>query len=105
MTSSPCAKGFDLRRQGRVAAQDRRLRRNTMKLVVYGPDKKLGALQGDQVVDLNFAYAKYLGETQNEPLPHEMAAAVVPHELGSFIESGPRAVEGAQAAVEYLTQK
>jgi acylpyruvate hydrolase len=76
-----------------------------VKLVVYGPDRKLGALQGEQVVDLNYAYAKYLAETQNEPLPYEMAAAVVPSELGKFIESGPRAVEGAQRAVEYLTQK
>jgi len=72
---------------------------------VYGPDRKLGALQGEQVIDLNYAYAKYLGETQNEPLPYEMAAAIVPNELGKFIESGARAIEGAQRAVEYLTQK
>jgi len=76
-----------------------------VKLVVFGPDRKLGALQDDQVVDLNFAYAKYLGETQNEPLPYEMAAAIVPSELGAFIESGARAVEGAQRAVEYLQSR
>src|SRR5436190_19925154 len=75
-----------------------------MKLVVYGPDRRLGALEGDEVVDLNSAYAKYLKEVQNEPLPYEMAAAVVPAELGAFIESGPRAIEGAQRAVDYVTQ-
>jgi len=76
-----------------------------MKLVVYGPDRRLGALHGDQVIDLNYAYAKYLRETQGEPLPYEMAAAIVPAELGAFIESGPRAIEGAERAVEHLTQK
>lgn len=76
-----------------------------MKLVVYGPEKKLGVLQGDDVIDLNFAHAKYLRETQDEPLPYEMAAAVVPAELGAFIESGPRAIEGAQRAVDYLVNR
>lgn len=75
-----------------------------MKLVVYGPERKLGAQQGDRIIDLNYAYAKYLSETQNEPLPYEMAAAVVPAELGAFIESGPRAIEGAQRALEHVTR-
>lgn len=75
-----------------------------MKLVVYGPARRLGALQGDQVVDINTAYAKYLRETQDEPLPYEMAAAVVPAELGAFIESGSRAIEGAQRALEHLAK-
>ncbi|HTE86673.1 MAG TPA: fumarylacetoacetate hydrolase family protein [Dehalococcoidia bacterium] len=76
-----------------------------MKLVVYGSERKLGALQGDQVIDLNLAYAKYLKESQNEPLPYEMASAVVPAELGDFIVSGPRAIEGAQKAVEHVTRR
>src|SRR4051794_26343745 len=76
-----------------------------MKLVVYGPERKLGVWQGEQVIDLNFAYAKYLKESQNEPLPYEMAAAVVPHELGKFIESGQRAIDGAEHAVEYLMKR
>lgn len=76
-----------------------------MKLVVYGPERKLGALQNDQVIDLNLAYAKLLRETRDEPLPYEMAAAIVPAELGAFIQSGPRAIEGAQQAVEYLTSR
>lgn len=74
-----------------------------MRLVVYGPDKKLGAWIGNQVIDLNFAYAKYLREVENEPLPYEMASAIVPNELGLFIESGQRAIDGAQKAVDYLS--
>jgi 2-keto-4-pentenoate hydratase/2-oxohepta-3-ene-1,7-dioic acid hydratase in catechol pathway len=76
-----------------------------MKLVVYGPDRRLGALEDDEVIDLNSAYAKYLKERENEPLPYEMAAAVVPAELGAFIESGQRAIDGAQRAVEYVVKE
>src|SRR5262245_142425 len=76
-----------------------------MKLVVYGRDRRLGAVVGDQVVDLSSAYAKYLGETQNEQLPYQMAAPTVPARLCPFIVSGQRAIDGAQAAVEYLTQR
>lgn len=76
-----------------------------MRLVVYGPDRKLGAWVGNQIIDLSPTYAKYIREVENEPLPYEMAAAVVPNELGLFIESGPRAIEGAQKAVDYLTSR
>ena len=73
-----------------------------MRLVVYGPERRLGALRDDQVVDVSLAYAKYLRETQDEPHPYLMAAAIVPAELGMFIESGPRAVEGVERALEHL---
>jgi 2-keto-4-pentenoate hydratase/2-oxohepta-3-ene-1,7-dioic acid hydratase in catechol pathway len=76
-----------------------------MKLAIYGPERKVGAVQGDEVIDLNFAYAKYLAEIQNEPLPYEMAAAVVPAGLDAFILSGERAIEGATRAVEHLTSR
>jgi 2-keto-4-pentenoate hydratase/2-oxohepta-3-ene-1,7-dioic acid hydratase in catechol pathway len=73
-----------------------------MKLVVYGPEKRLGALEGEQVIDLNLAYAKYLSERRAEPLPYQMAAAIVPADLDAFILSGQRGIEGAQQAVEHL---
>jgi len=76
-----------------------------VKLVVYGPDRRLGALDDDGVIDLNSAYARYLKERENEPLPYEMAAAIVPAELGAFIESGQRALDGAQRAIEHVVQE
>jgi 2-keto-4-pentenoate hydratase/2-oxohepta-3-ene-1,7-dioic acid hydratase in catechol pathway len=74
-----------------------------MKLAIYGPERRVGAIQGDRVIDLNLAYAKYLAERRNEPLPYEMAAAIVPANLDAFILSGDRAIEGATNALEYLT--
>jgi len=76
-----------------------------MQLVVYGPHKRLGAMHADQVVDLNTAFAKLLAETRDEPHPYLMAAAVVPAELGAFIESGARAVDGAHEAIDYLMSR
>ena len=76
-----------------------------MKLAIYGPERRVGAVQGDQVIDLNLAYAKVLAERQDEPLPYEMAAAIVPSNLDAFIRSGDRAIEGATRALEHLASR
>jgi 2-keto-4-pentenoate hydratase/2-oxohepta-3-ene-1,7-dioic acid hydratase in catechol pathway len=76
-----------------------------MKLVIYGPEKRLGLVQDDKVIEVHGAGAKYLGEALGERLPYEMAAAVAPSELCSFIEAGERAVETASRAVEHLLQR
>ena len=68
-----------------------------MKIVVFGPDKRTGVLQEDQVVDITSAYAKYLGETDRKGLPSD-----VPSDLGQFIEGGDRTLECAQKTLDYL---
>jgi len=73
-----------------------------MKIVVFGPFKRTGALHGESVVDLSYAYAKYLQERTDEPNPLEMADIVVPFDLARLIEGGPRALEAAQTALDYL---
>lgn len=73
-----------------------------MKFVVYGPERRVGALVGDQVIDVNRAYAKYLREKQGEARPNAMAAAVVPSDLAGLIESGARGLEGVQQALDHL---
>jgi acylpyruvate hydrolase len=74
-----------------------------MKIVVFGPDRRAGALQDGNVVDLNYACAKYLRERANEPSPREMAEALVPSDLAKLIEGGPRALENVQNALDYLS--
>ena len=73
-----------------------------MKIVVFGPDKRSGALHDDNVVDLSYACAKYLSEHAGEASPREMAEALVPSNLARLIEGGPRALEHAQKALDYL---
>ena len=74
-----------------------------MKIVVFGPLKRTGALHDGSVVDLSYAYAKYLKERTNEPSAVEMADVVVPSDLARLIDGGPRALEGAQTALDYLS--
>jgi len=73
-----------------------------MKIVVYGPDRRTGALHDGNVVELSYACAKYLREGADEPNPLQMAEALVPSELARLIEGGPRALEQAQKALDYL---
>jgi acylpyruvate hydrolase len=73
-----------------------------MKIVVFGPDKRTGALHDVNVVDLSRACAKYLRERANEPRPLQMAEALVPSNLARLIEGGPRALEHAQKSLDYL---
>ena len=73
-----------------------------MKIVVFGPDKRTGALHDGNVVDLSYACAKYLRERAGEPSPLVMAEALVPSDLARLIEGGPRALEHAQKALDHL---
>ena len=73
-----------------------------MKIVVFGPDQRVGALRGELVVDLSLAYAKFLKERQNERHPTRLAAALVPSDLAMFIDGGARTLEHAEAALDHL---
>jgi 2-keto-4-pentenoate hydratase/2-oxohepta-3-ene-1,7-dioic acid hydratase in catechol pathway len=73
-----------------------------MKIVLFGPAKRTGALRDGNIVDLSYACAKYLRERDGEPSPLEMAEALVPSDLARLIEGGPRALEHAQKALDYL---
>jgi acylpyruvate hydrolase len=72
-----------------------------MKLVVFGPKKRLGAwLDDGSVVDLNHAYASLL-KSKGEPRACAKADAEVPSCLLSFIEEGDAGLKAAAKAVAY----
>lgn len=73
-----------------------------MKIVVYGPDKRTGIIQGNKVADISLAYAKYLAERENEAEPVVVADAMAPSELGRLIEGGDRALANVKKATTYL---
>lgn len=73
-----------------------------MKIVVFGPQRRTGALHDGQVVDLCGAYAKYAFEKNNEEHPFQHAEALVPSDLARFIEGGGRTLDHAQTALDYL---
>ncbi len=73
-----------------------------MKIVVFGPEERVGALRGELVVDLTLAYAKFLRERRNERHPTPLASALVPSDLAMFIEGGAHTLEHAEAALDHL---
>ena len=78
---------------------------HVMKIVVYGADKRVGALRDGSVIDLSAAFAKYLHEAKGEVRATEIAAALVPSDLAQLIEGGKRALDDAQKALEHLASK
>jgi hypothetical protein len=75
-----------------------------MKIVVFGPERRLGALAADRVIDLNRGFARYL-QYRGDRHPNEQAAKLLPAQLRSFIEGGAAALENAQQAIEYLANR
>ncbi|HEX3537564.1 MAG TPA: fumarylacetoacetate hydrolase family protein [Stellaceae bacterium] len=73
-----------------------------MKIVVFGPQRRTGALRDGMVVDLCGAYAKYIFEKKGEAHPMQLAEALVPSDLARFIEGGSRTLEETEAALDYL---
>jgi len=74
-----------------------------MKIVVYGLGQRVGVLKDNSVIDLSAAYAKYLHEAKSETRAEELAAMLVPSDLARLIESGRRALDDAQKALEHLS--
>ncbi|MGO4470887.1 fumarylacetoacetate hydrolase family protein [Arthrobacter sp. 2RAF6] len=73
-----------------------------MKVAVFGPERRVGIIRNEMVVDANAAYAKYLAETTDLARPQAQADANVPFELSAFISEGAGALDGANNAVEHL---
>lgn len=74
-----------------------------MKLVTYAFNgiERVGALVGEQVFDLNNGYAAILNEG-GEPSAYPLAAALVPSEMGSFLQKGEEAIAKASEVISYL---
>ena len=72
-----------------------------MKLIVFGPHKRLGAwLEDGSVVDLNHSYAALL-ESKGEARACAKAGAQVPSCLLAFIEEGDAGLKSAVKAITY----
>ena len=72
-----------------------------MRIVIFGPKRRLGGLAGDCVIDLNRGFARYLQE-RGDGNPNEHAAEWLPPDLKSFIEGGPLALENAQQVIDHF---
>lgn len=71
-----------------------------MKIVVFGPEQRVGAWEGDTIVDLNRAFASYLRE-RGENASAPPADGRVPARLEAFILAGEAALDDARRAIEH----
>lgn len=78
-----------------------------MKLVSFlvttplGTFTRVGATEGQSVVDLNAAYARWLAD-QQEAQPHRLANAQVPSSMLEFLEGGRSTLAAARRAKDYV---
>ena len=72
-----------------------------MKIVVFGPEKRVGAMEGEKVIDLNRAFASYLRAQRGDLSVEEQADSRVPARLENFIVAGEAAIADSQRAVEH----
>lgn len=81
-----------------------------MKLASFTVDtavgrvRRLGARTDDGLVDLTAAYAAMLDEAGDQS-PIDIAEAVVPPDMKSFLERGNRGLEAARDAVEFVADE
>ncbi len=73
-----------------------------MKIVVFGPERRVGALVGERIIDLNRGMARQLQE-RGESKAEEQAAVRLPSRLLGFIESGAPGLENAQRVIDQFT--
>jgi hypothetical protein len=65
------------------------------------PERRLGALASDCVIDINRGFARYLQE-RGDRNPNEQAAERLPADLKSLMEGGAVALENAQRVIDHF---
>ncbi|TMB72855.1 MAG: hypothetical protein E6J54_08905, partial [Deltaproteobacteria bacterium] len=75
-----------------------------MKIVLFGPEKRIGAWQGDKVIDLNRAFASYLREQRGDANAQAHADERVPAALENLIALGAAALEDADRAIQHVAE-
>lgn len=75
-----------------------------MKIVVFGPERRIGAWGGGRIIDLNRAFAIYLREQRGDARAQAHADERIPPRLENFIALGDAALEDADRAVQHVAE-
>jgi 2-keto-4-pentenoate hydratase/2-oxohepta-3-ene-1,7-dioic acid hydratase in catechol pathway len=75
-----------------------------MKIVVFGTEQRVGALDGERVIDLNRAFASYLREQRGDGNAQGHADQRIPPRLENFIALGTAALEDADRAIQHVAE-
>jgi len=74
-----------------------------MRIVVFGPEKRVGALVGERIIDLNRGMARYLRE-RGEADSDQQASVRLPSRLLSLIETGAAGLQDAQRVTDHFAK-
>jgi acylpyruvate hydrolase len=72
-----------------------------VRIVVFGPDRRVGGWMDDEIIDLNLAFAATLRSDLGPDRIGQLAAERVPADLGGLIERGADGLNDARAAIEH----
>jgi len=80
-----------------------------MKLVTFEDStrrgaKRIGAIAGDSIIDLNAALACHLGDQANAGRDSEMANAAIPSDMVDFLSGGSASMDSAKQALENFSK-
>lgn len=75
-----------------------------MKIVVFGPERRIGALNGERVIDLNRAFANYLRQHRGDSNAQAHADERIPVRLEQFVGLGAAALEDADRAIQHVIE-
>jgi len=79
-----------------------------MKIATYipkgaqSPQTGIGAVVGEEIIDLNYAYAKFLREVEGERRAYDLAFGRIPRDMIGFLEGGEKAIKAAQQTIEFV---
>jgi 2-keto-4-pentenoate hydratase/2-oxohepta-3-ene-1,7-dioic acid hydratase in catechol pathway len=74
-----------------------------MRIVVFGPEKRVGALVGERIIDLNRGMARYLRE-RGEANADQQASVRLPSRLLSLIETGLAGLQDARRVTDHFAK-
>lgn len=72
---------------------------------MIGPINRIGAISGEQIVDLNLACRLHLSATEDTARAAEIADALVPADMIEFLSGGSLSRQAAAAALSYISDQ
>jgi 2-keto-4-pentenoate hydratase/2-oxohepta-3-ene-1,7-dioic acid hydratase in catechol pathway len=82
-----------------------------MKLISYevqtslGYFNRIGAVQGDKIIDLNNSYAALLADSGDVYSSKRVADGIIPPDMVMFLEGGKPSMEAAQITIQYANDR
>ena len=81
-----------------------------MKLVTFavptpvGQIQRIGAMQHNEIIDLNMGYARYLADNHDYAQAYELATAMLPPDMIAFLRRGKEGKDAAELTADHVAK-